>query len=155
MGNKIIICILLLMVSLILLSGCIEQKQSESEIVKAEYKIMNYFPGLITGKINIYGWEGMNNDGLLLHSATQTININEGQIKSYWFEVSKNSTLSIRSWSFGCTARYESGISGISDEFYGGAFGSIPFTATFRITGTPPLIKVEFSSDKGATWRDT
>jgi hypothetical protein len=142
-----ILLIVLMMVCVGFLSGCTE---TTSDQKRAEYKIINNFSGLINGTIEIHGYKNINPEGEIIYSASQAINVNDGETKSYWFEVPEN--VNAKSYTFGCTVFDESGI---SDTFLGGAYVLIPFTATFRITGTPPIIKVEFSSDGGKTWRDT
>jgi len=42
----------------------------------------------------------------------------------------------------------------MEDKFSGGVFTKPNFIATFKVSGTPPSIKVEFSNDKGKTWQE-
>jgi len=117
---------------------------------RAEVKIINNFSQDITGVIEIIGYSEVNtDDGYIVFNINRKISMKSNQEKSYYFDLPE--TKDAKSYGYSFTA--ESG-GYMEDTFSGGVFTTPNFIATFKVSGTPPSIKVEFSHNEGNSWKE-
>lgn len=133
--------IVVMLVSIGLLSGCIEQRAENGdneEDQKARITVINHFTGDVTGHIRV---EAYSEDDS--YDASQTVTVKSGETKIVWFDTPESLYRANYYPTFTAVYVYDHTV---TDTVSGWCYGHGTFHATFMVRGSPPNIEVEHQS---------